>query len=257
LTRVNLDADPIWRLAAAPIDATSGRTRSHAVKSRFNQVRFFRHWTVALPTSGVLGASLLAALAGCSSGPSRVNAPSISASGAAAEAMKLYDKDGDGFIAAGELDAVPGIKGALESVDADKDGKVSQSEISDRIRAWQDTGIGVMAISASFTLDGRPLTNAEVTLEPESFLGGNIQPGVGEIDSSGFAMISIPKDKRPAKDTPPGVQLGFYRVKVSKMANGQESIPAKYNSETTLGQQVAPDDPAIAKQRVRFEMTTK
>jgi len=225
--------------------------------SRLNHANFFRRWTVAVPTTGALGASLLTALAGCSSGPGRVTAPSISASGAASEAMSLYDKDGDGFIAAAELDAVPGIKAAMETVDADKDGKVSESEISDRIAAWQNTGIGVMAIKAGFTLNGSPLTNAMVTLEPESFLGDDIQAGVGEIDSSGTALISIPKDRRPAKDTPPGVQLGFYRVKVSKMANGQETVPAKYNAETTLGQQVSPDDPAIAGQRVRFELTTK
>ena len=225
--------------------------------SRFNHVNFFRRWRVAVPTTGALGASLLAGLAGCSSGPGRVQAPSISASGAASEAMELYDKDGDGFIAAAELDAVPGLKAALDTVDADKDGKLSESEISERIAAWQKTGIGIMLVSATFTLDGRPLTNAMVTLEPESFLGGDIQAGVGEIDGMGSAMISIPKDKRPAKDTPPGVQLGFYRVKVSKAANGPESIPAKYNVETTLGQEVAPDAPAIAGQRVRFQLSTK
>ena len=227
------------------------------MKSRFNQVRFFRHWTVALPTSGVLGASLLAALAGCSSGPSRVNAPSISASGAAAEAMKLYDQDGDGFIAAGELDAAPALRAAMKKLDLDADGRISQDEIRQRIEAWKSTGIGVMIITANFRLDGKPLTNAEVTLEPEEFLGGNLQAGVGEIDSTGSAMISIPKDKRPTKDMPPGLQLGFYKVRVSKKSNGQETVPAKYNSETTLGQEVAPDDPAISSQRVLFELSTK
>lgn len=225
--------------------------------SRLNHANFFRRWTVAVPTTGALGVGLLAALAGCSSGPGRVQAPSISASGAASEAMELYDKDGDGFIAAAELDAAPGLKAALDTVDADKDGKLSESEISQRIAAWQDTGIGIMLISATFTQNGRPLTNAVVTLEPESFLGGDIQSGVGEIDGMGSAMISIPKDKRPAKDTPPGVQLGFYRVKISKMANGQESIPAQYNAETILGQEVAPDAPAIAGQKVRFELSPK
>lgn len=231
--------------------------------SRFNhanllrRANFFRRWTVAVPTTGALGASLLAALAGCSSGPSRVQAPSISASGAASEAMTAYDKDGDGFIAGAELDATPGLKAAMATLDLDKDGKVSEDEISQRIEAWQETGVGVMAINVGFTLNGSPLTGAQVTFEPESFLGADIQPGVGEIGASGAAMITIPKDKRPAKDTPPGVQLGFYRVKVSKMANGQETIPAKYNTATTLGQQVSPDDPAIAGQKVRFELSTK
>lgn len=225
--------------------------------SRLNHAEFFRRWRVAAPTTGALGASLLAALAGCSGGPGRVTAPSISASGAASEAMELYDKDGDGFIAAAELDAVPGIKAAMETVDADKDGKASESEISDRIATWQKSGIGVMAINAGFTLNGSPLAGAQVTLEPESFLGSDVKSAISETGPSGSAMITIPKDQRPAKDTPPGVQLGFYRVKVSKMANGQETIPAKFNAETTLGQQVSPDDPAIAGQRLRFELSTK
>lgn len=225
--------------------------------SRFKHANFFRRWTVAMPTTGALGASLLAALAGCSSGPGRVQAPSISASGAASEAMTAYDKDGDGFIAGAELDGAPAVKAALTMLDLDKDGKVSEDEIQQRIEAWQTTGIGVMLVTASFKLDGKPLTNAEVTLEPEEFLGGNLQAGVGEIDSYGIAIISIPKDKRPAKDTPPGVQLGLYKVRVSKKPNGQETIPAKYNSETVLGQEVAPDDPKIAAQKVVFELSTK
>jgi len=37
---------------------------------------------------------------------------------------------------------------------------------------------------------------------------------------------------------PAGVPLGFYRVEVSKAG---ENIPAKYNTDTTFGQEVAPD----------------
>lgn len=225
--------------------------------SRFNHVSFFRRWTVAVPTTSALGVSLLAALAGCSGGPSRVQAPSISASGAASEAMTTYDKDGDGFIAGAELDAAPALKAAMATLDVDKDGKVSEDEIQQRIEAWQATGIGVMLISGSFKLDGKALTNAEVIFEPEAFLGGNLQAGVGEIDAAGTAIVTIPKDKRPAKDTPPGMPLGFYKVKVSKKPNGQETIPAKFNAETILGQEVSPDDPGIAGQKMRFELSTK
>jgi hypothetical protein len=195
-------------------------------------------------------------LTGCNSGPSRIKPPSIDADDAAAEAMELYDKDGDGSIAGAELDAVPGIKAAMETIDADKDGKATEDEIVQRIEAWQATNIGVMAVSAAFTLDGRPLAGAKITFEPESFLGDQIKPGFGDC-TSGAAMITIPKDQRPQKDMPPGVQLGLYRVKVSKRVNGQETIPAKYNTETTLGQQISPDDPAIAGQKMRFQLTTK
>src|SRR5689334_21833866 len=112
--------------------------------SRLNHANFFRRWTVAVPTTGALGASLLAALAGCSGGPSRIQPPSISASGAASEAMTAYDKDGDGFIAGAELDAAPALKAAMATLDVDIDGKVTEDEISQRIEAWQETGLGLM-----------------------------------------------------------------------------------------------------------------
>jgi hypothetical protein len=195
-------------------------------------------------------------LTGCNSGPSRIKPPSIDADDAAAEAMELYDKDGDGSIAGAELDAVPGIKAAMETIDADKDGKATEDEIVQRIEAWQATNIGVMASKATFTLDGRPLEGAQITFEPESFLGDDIKPAFGEA-LSGTAMVTIPKEQRPTTDTPPGLQPGLYRVRVSKKVNGQETIPAKYNAETTLGQQISPDDPAIAAQRMRFELRTK
>ena len=35
--------------------------------------------------------------------------------------------------------------------------------------------------------------------------------------------------------------MGFYRVRISKQVNGKEAIPARYNTSTTLGIEVAPD----------------
>jgi hypothetical protein len=209
----------------------------------------------ALAALSTPAAALL--IVGCSSGPGRVEPPSISASGAASEAIELYDKDSDGFIAGAELDAVPGIKAAMTMVDSSNDGKVSVDEIEARISAWQDSNIGVMAIKCTATLDGRPLTDAVITFEPESFLGDDVKAGVGDMGASGSAMMSIPKDQRPTQDTPPGMQLGFYRVRISKKSGDKETIPPQYNVETTLGQEVAPDDPAIAGQKVRFELKTK
>lgn len=197
-----------------------------------------------------------ALLVGCSSGPSAVRPPDIDAGDAASRAMELYDKDGDGAIAGSELDSVPGIKAAMSTIDQNKDGKATEDEIAQRIEAWQATNIGVMAVKANFTLDGRPLSGAEVIFEPESFLGEDIKAAVGET-TSGLSTVTIPKDQRPMKDTPPGLQLGLYRVRVSLKKAGQETIPAKYNTETTLGQEIAPDDPAVAGQKVRFDLTTK
>jgi hypothetical protein len=225
--------------------------------SRFNHVSFFRRWTVAVPTTSALGVSLLASLAGCSSGPSRVTAPSISASGAASEAMTAYDKDGDGFIAAAELDAAPSLKSAMATLDADKDGKVSEAEIQQRIEAWQTTGLGLMSITCRVTMDGKGVDDATVTFEPDTFLGGNLIQGEGLTGGGGLSTVSILKKDRPSPDYPPGLQFGFYKVKISKQKNGVETIPAKYNSETILGQQVSNDDPAILSQAIKFEMKSK
>ncbi len=198
-----------------------------------------------------------APIASCSNAPGRVEAPSIDARGSANQALELYDADGDGFLAAEELDKVPGLKAALATLDTDHDGKVSAAEIADRIRSWQGSQIGIARVLCSVTMDGRPLADATVTFEPETFLGSEIQAGSGPTDTIGAAYPRIPKDKRPTPDTPPGLQLGFYRVKVSKLVNGKESIPAIYNEHTTLGQQIAPDDPALIKQKIEFKLKSQ
>ncbi|RIK83865.1 MAG: hypothetical protein DCC67_05575 [Planctomycetota bacterium] len=204
------------------------------------------------------GLAVLAACGwGCSSGPSRIKPPSIDADGAAAEAMEMYDQDADGALAGAELDASPGLKSAQASFDANQDGKIQQDEIQRRIEAWQATGIGVMSVSFLFTMDGQPLPGAQVTFEPEPFLGDEIKTAVGETLMYGSVSPSIPKEERPSADMPAGFQVGLYRVRVSKKVDGKETIPARYNAETTLGQQVSPDDPAIANQKARFDLTCK
>lgn len=198
----------------------------------------------------------LAAALGCSSGPSRVQPPSIDADDAASAAMELYDKDGDGAIAGSELDAASGIKSAMTTIDGDKDGKVTAEEIAARVEAWQATSFGVMSMQCSFTMDGKPLDGAAITFDPEPFLGDEILAAVDVTSPGGICQPSIPKDKRPSKDMPAGFQLGLYRVRVSKKVDGNETIPAKYNTETILGQQIAIDDPAVISQKVRFELTS-
>lgn len=205
----------------------------------------------------VLVALVALGVGGCTWGTKRFEPPSISASGAASEAIKLYDTDGDGFLAGAELDKVPGLKAAIETVDTDKDGKVSAEEIAARITAWKASKIGVAGTMCIVKLDGQPLADAMVTFEPESFLGENVLAGIGVTDFTGAAYPTIPKDKRPVAGMPPGLQLGFYRVKVSKEVGGRETIPAQYNAETTLGQQVAMDDAAMSKGRVVFNLKSK
>jgi hypothetical protein len=188
-------------------------------------------------------------ISSCTGGPARVLPPKIDPGGAASEAMELYDADGDGLLAGPELEKAPGLKAAIATLDTDKDGKVSADEIEARIEAWQATRIGVATIMCVLRMDGQPLVGADIAFEPESFLGEAIQPAIGTSDFAGAAYPRIPKEKRPMADMPGGMQLGFYRIRVSKLGNGKETIPAKYNTATTLGQQIAPDDPAIQKQQ--------
>jgi hypothetical protein len=215
-----------------------------------------QHIHLALVNSlGTAGVCL--AVTGCSSGPSRVDAPDYDPAGSAAKAMHIYDKDEDGFIAGEELNAAASLKASMATLDLDKDEKVSEDEISTRIAAWRDTGTGLTSVRCQVTLDARPLVGVTVTLEPEDFLVDTIQPAIGTTNRDGIASPKIPKEKRPTADTPPGIQLGFYKILVSKNEGGSEQIPAKYNTETVLGQQIAPDDPQVKGQMIMLNLTSK
>ena len=224
---------------------------------RFFQPMTYSRRRLRYASAPLLGASCLAAAIGCSSGPSRVEPPSIDAGGAASQAMETYDKDGDGAIAGAELDAATSLKASMATLDTNKDGKVQEDEIVARIEAWQATGIGATLTQSRVTLDGKPVAGAQVTFEPEPFLGDEMRTAIGETSANGIAIVSVPKEQRARPDWPAGIQLGFFKVRINKEVNGQESIPAQFNKETILGQQVAPDDPALQSQLIKLDMKTK
>jgi hypothetical protein len=222
-------------------------------------------WKKRNVSAGLLGRSLEAAglslatvlLTSCSSGPARVNQPSINASAAGDAAIDEYDTDQDGVIAGAELDKVPAFKSALAQLDTNNDGGVSADEVSAMIEHWQAMPLGIMSMGFKLTLDGTLVEDATVTFEPEAFLGDDIKTATAITDSFGTGGPSVPKEQRQDVTTPPGVQMGFYRIKVSKMVNGKEMIPAKYNENTILGQLIVPDEPEIFNRRVVYAMTTK
>ncbi len=41
----------------------------------------------------------------------------------------------------------------------------------------------------------------------------------------------------------PGLYPGVYRVKISKQLGGKEIVPKRYNGESELGKEIAPDGP--------------
>jgi hypothetical protein len=199
----------------------------------------------------------LIGIAGCSSAPSRVNQPQIDAGGAAAAAIDQYDTDKSGAINGPELDAVPAFKAALAQLDTNSDGGVSADEISAMIEHWQAMPLGIMSMGFKLTLDGNLVEDAVVTFEPEAFQGEEVKTAIANTDSFGTGSPSVPKELRYDATTPPGVQMGFYKVKVSKLVNGKEIIPAKYNESTILGQLIVPDAPEIVNRRVVYALTSK
>ena len=186
----------------------------------------------------IVAISSFALIAGCTSQPSRVVPPSISPQQAAQTAMAEYDTNGDGVLDSAELEKSPALKSALKDIDKDGDGKISSDEIAKRIEQWQASRIGLMPFSCRVTLDGKPLAEATVTLVPEKFLGSNVQPATGVTGEQGMAMLSVAKDKL-ADPKLSGVHVGLYRIEVSKQQGGSETIPARYNVNTQLGQEVA------------------
>jgi hypothetical protein len=193
-------------------------------------------------------------VSGCSSGTITVRQPAINASSAGSQALAMYDKNGDGVVSGEELDHAPALKEALPRLDTNGDKAVSADEIAARVNAWKAMEIGMTSVRCHVTLDGEPLAGATVTFEPEPFLGDEIKTAIGTTNPFGDAAPTIPKDQRPDPKLPGGIHLGLYKVRISKMANGKETIPTRYNAQTTLGQEVSNDDPAVQRMNMLFAL---
>jgi hypothetical protein len=151
-------------------------------------------------------------------------------------AIEQYDANKDGKIAGDELDACPSLKSCSRWLDPKGDG-VTAEMVQSMIQKWQATKIGRVSYLCAFYRNGKPIQGAKVTFVPEKFLGVAMPTVLGETDEGGVAVMSV------AGVTPEGLPLGFYRVQVTKDG---EDIPAKYNSETTLGTAVVGGGAGIA-----------
>jgi len=178
-----------------------------------------------LPVSGCM----------CSSAPARTPAPAFNAKAIGSAAVAAYDKNGDGKIELSEMSS--SLKSAVKDKsgdlphDSDGDKALNASEIAARIESIEKSRIGRMSIACEVKLDGKPVNAATVTFQPEPFLGGVVQAASGTTDSSGVAIIKGDVD---------GVQPGFYSIQISKKdASGKETLPARYNTETEFGREIA------------------
>jgi hypothetical protein len=190
-------------------------------------------------TAAVLGSALAFLVAvpiGCSDAP--VTAPELDPEEAARQAMVECDANQDGSLDAAELERCPGLRAAQAAMDADGNGQLTESEIADRIESYVGDELVVTTFPCHVLFDGRPLVGAEVTLVPESFLGPALKPAAGVTGEGGNAVLSVPEVQEKGFA---GVYCGLYRIQISlRNAAGAELVPAKYNTQTTLGQEVAP-----------------
>jgi hypothetical protein len=193
-------------------------------------------------------AALLLSMAGCpfDGGRSRVRPPSINARDAGDAAIQMYDTDRDGVLSGKELDQCPGLKAAADQVDPSHLG-ISAAHITARIKMWQKSKLGRMSLRCSVMHNGHPLAGANVKFVPEPFLGENMPEATGLTDENGNAMLSVPSET--PKDLP-GVPPGFYRVEITKPGM---AVPARYNTKTVLGQEVALDAKGI-QEGIKFDV---
>jgi hypothetical protein len=174
-------------------------------------------------------------LAGC--GPRsevRITAPTIAAD-AGRQAVAQYDRQNCGRIGGSDLARSPAIQSIAAQLDPQNSGGITAAAIDARIRSYREQNIGRMLTMFAVLHNGKPLSDAVITLVPEAFLGPNMQTGGGTTDSMGRTRPSIPLQ---GADRFPGMPCGFYRVQITKAG---ESIPSRYNTETTLGVEISAD----------------
>jgi hypothetical protein len=198
----------------------------------------------------VLLGGLVLLAAGCSRDGGQA-APDVSPRAAADQALAEYDANKDGVLDAKEMEACPGLLGALKRIDKDNDNRLTADEIADRLTFFQQQGmLGDASVSA--TLDGRPLAGATITLVPEKFMGSSIKSASAITDELGSGFFKMEGTEYIQ------VAFGYYRVQVSKKVQGRETIPAKYNAQTVLGQEVSPDvDGRGSSLTIRLRLTSR
>jgi uncharacterized protein (TIGR03067 family) len=165
----------------------------------------------------------------------RLYPTAIDADVAGKKALEKYDTNKDGKISGAELEKAPALKAAMGTMHTNKDKGITADDIASRIKAWQATKVALIGgVTCTVIRNGKPVEGAEVEFVPEDFLGENVKTAYGTTGKDGFAMMSIPLGPME----PQGVAPGFYSVEITKPG---EDIPAKYNSQTIYGLEIAPD----------------
>ena len=176
-------------------------------------------------------------IGGCTRRPKILTPAVLDPHAAAVEALSEFDANGDGRIAGPELRNCPGLAAALPTTDRDKDGALTLDEVAARLGQYVETQSALLACRCVVTLDGRPLSGANVELVPEPFLEPIIEHARGTTDGNGRVDPKAEFEDAELKEQRlVGVRPGMYRIKISRQnSSGEELIPARYNTETELG----------------------
>lgn len=186
---------------------------------------------------------LIVAAGGCSRSLERFKAPKVDAASSASAAVELYDADGDGKLSKQELAKCPGILGKLAAYDKNGDGSVDQAEIKDQLAQLLKHGTGGTQLTCLVTYKRKPLIGAEVVLEPEPYLGNDIQAARGTTNGSGSAQLTIPPEHLPSHlQRMKAVHYGTFKVRITHPST---SIPEKYNTATELGYETEIGNPTV------------
>lgn len=190
------------------------------------------------------GAGLLSlAIAGCSGGPDRFDAPDVDLSSAASQAIELYDTNGDGVLDEKELSKCPGLLLKRASYDADGNGSLAEAEIEQGLVRLLGKGTGGTQLNCLVLYKGQPLSGATVVLEPEPYLGEEVQTATGTTDGAGTTQLAIPGEYLPKHlQRLKAVHYGTFKVRVTHPTT---PIPAKYNTETELGYETEIGNPFL------------
>jgi hypothetical protein len=189
-----------------------------------------RRTALALAIGGLL-------LAGCSGRPGAVEVVAVDAAAIGKQLVADHDEDGDGLLAAAELERLGAIHDRLDKYDADGDGKLSPQELEDNVTRVFDGQTGLLSASCRVTRNGQPLRGAYVYFVPIDALHGKLPVASGVTENGGVATLSIQKDDLPVNAPPVSglIRPGLYAVEVT---HPTVKIPEIYNAHTTLGHEV-------------------
>ena len=155
----------------------------------------------------------------------------------------MYDTNHDGKLSVDELAKCPGVLISINGYDTNHDKAIDLEEFAHHLANLLRHGTGATQLGVGVTYQGSPLADAEVLLEPEPYLGSEIQPAHGITTSYGKATVGMPPEKAPAAlKSMKLIQYGTFKVRIT---HPKINLPSKYNTDTTLGYETIPGEPFV------------